>query len=119
VQNAALEAMRAKDKQERSEVESLRAHMKGKHFTYDHSGNVVLLTAIDPHHLPKPMSTPAFRPVTPGNEESVVKRRAKGEKGVTKQLCVLLTTLLGLRASCFSDAPRELVRRKALFYSSL
>lgn len=96
MQNAALEAMRAKDKQERCEVENLRAEMRGKHFAYDHSGNVVLLTAIDPHHLPKPMSTPVFRPVTPCNEESVAKRRAKGEKGVNRQLCVLETALLSL-----------------------
>ena len=91
MQNAAIEAMKAKDEQQRREMETLRATMKGKQYAYDHAGNVVLLNTIDPQRLPKPMLAPNFRPCTPGHEH---RRRGKGAAGAPSSLALFFIALV-------------------------
>jgi hypothetical protein len=68
VQNAALDALRAKDEQARIKLEQLRAHMRGKQYAYDHNGQVTLVSAIEPHKLPKPMIAPLYKTNDGGTE---------------------------------------------------
>lgn len=61
LQRAALDAKREVAEEERLSLESVRQQLCGKLCTYDHSGQLLLVTPVLPHKLPGPM-TPSVGP---------------------------------------------------------
>jgi hypothetical protein len=81
VQNAALDALRAKDEQAHSKLEQLRAQMRGKQYAYDHTGEVTLVSVIEPHKLPKPMVAPLYKTGDGGTEQCGTGPKASEKPG--------------------------------------
>ena len=52
--------MRQHDEAEREKLAAMRKQMRGRTYAYDHRGQVVLVSPIDPQRLPRPM-TPVVR----------------------------------------------------------
>lgn len=60
LQKAAQEAVLEQDAAERERLAAMRKSLRGRTYAYDHRGQVVLVTPIDPQRLPRPM-TPIVR----------------------------------------------------------
>jgi hypothetical protein len=95
LQNAALDALRAKDEQAHSKLEQLRAQMRGKQYAYDHTGEVTLVSAIEPHKLPKPMVAPLYKTCDGGTEQC-----GTGPKALEKPGASICTGALGYVDGC-------------------
>ncbi|KXZ45920.1 hypothetical protein GPECTOR_49g504 [Gonium pectorale] len=58
--------LEAKDAEERAKLTSLRKELKGKDYTYDHKGEVVILNEFDPDRTPlEALSGPGFKVAAP------------------------------------------------------
>jgi hypothetical protein len=77
LQNTALEAIRAKDAEERQKLEALLREMAGKQYAYDQSGNVIKLTNLDSFSLPKQALLPGVNCDVVPREEG---RHSKADK---------------------------------------
>ncbi|PNW73381.1 hypothetical protein CHLRE_14g630200v5 [Chlamydomonas reinhardtii] len=61
--------LEAKDAEERSRLSSLRKELKGKDYTYDHKGEVVILNEFDPDRTPlEALSGPGFKVAGPSGD---------------------------------------------------
>eukprot|EP00892_Ulva_mutabilis_P001796 jgi/Ulvmu1/11617/UM008_0018.1 len=76
-QKASRDAILQHDSAEREKLAAMRAKMRGRTYAYDHQGQVVLVTPIDPKRLPRPM-TPIVRVTS-----SRGRRSAAGGSGLT------------------------------------
>jgi hypothetical protein len=77
LQRAALEAKREAGEAERRRLESLRQQLRGRQYAYDHHGQVVLVSPIEPHKLPRPM-TPRIGTDTDAASAAAKKKDAGG-----------------------------------------
>ncbi|KAG2448040.1 hypothetical protein HYH02_007067 [Chlamydomonas schloesseri] len=61
--------LEAKDAEERSKLSALRKELKGKDYTYDHKGEVVILNEFDPDRTPlEGLYGPAFKVAGPSGD---------------------------------------------------
>ncbi|KAG2431134.1 hypothetical protein HXX76_009664 [Chlamydomonas incerta] len=71
----------AKDAEERAKLASLRKELKGKDYTYDHKGEVVILNEFDPDRTPlEALSGPGFKVAGPSGDAGDASRALSPKK---------------------------------------
>eukprot|EP00803_Ostreobium_quekettii_P006613 evm.model.scf_166.13 EVM.evm.TU.scf_166.13 scf_166:88495-90991(-) len=69
------------DEKDRSKLEALQKELRGKEYTYDHRGQVVVMNRLNAARLPSPTAAPSVQLIDPADEEEAEAPPKKGQKG--------------------------------------